>query len=110
MPQEHFLKFDVHFNQISGIFLTKIVSYCHTNSILLKLEGRWLPIPDYTPRRRVFRGCSYLGIKGCTLKFGGVLGVCKEGSAKSLSMSHGRLFLVDIGLQHNTISKAELRC
>ena len=46
-----FFKFDVHFNQISGIFLTKIASYCHTNSILLQLEGRCLPTrPHFTPK------------------------------------------------------------
>jgi len=44
-------KFDVYFNQISGIFLTKIASYCHRNSILLKLEGRCLPTrPQFTPK------------------------------------------------------------
>jgi len=42
----NFLKFDVYLNQISGIFLTKIASYCHTNFILLKLEGRCYPVAE----------------------------------------------------------------
>jgi len=43
-----FFKFDVGFNQISGIFLTRIASYCHTNAILLKSEGRCFPARQTT--------------------------------------------------------------